>query len=116
MKNFSSNKLPFKESKMHFIKVLYISTCSSVIKSMHINTINQNHVMSSCNARLRTKFTAVCLPLTMSSSQSQSQTYQSQLDRRKQMLDSTELSLKNQITQLEGQLERTNETLTSQVF
>ncbi|XP_056005210.1 centrosomal protein of 63 kDa-like isoform X3 [Ostrea edulis] len=46
--------------------------------------------------------------------QSQSQTYQSQLDRRKQMLDSTELSLKNQITQLEGQLERTNETLTSQ--
>lgn len=61
-------------------------------------------------------FTAIYLSLTVSSSQSQSQTYQSQLDRRKQMLDSTELSLKNQISQLEGQLERTNDTLTSQVY
>lgn len=46
--------------------------------------------------------------------QSQSQTYQSQLNRRKQILDNTESSLKSQISQLEGQLKRANESQATQ--
>jgi len=40
--------------------------------------------------------------------------YQSQLDRRRDLLDSTEQSLRSQITQLEGQLERARDTVNSQ--
>ncbi|XP_069104805.1 centrosomal protein of 63 kDa-like isoform X2 [Argopecten irradians] len=46
--------------------------------------------------------------------QGQSQTYQSQVEKRRQLLDNAEVSFKTQITQLEGQLERTNQTLVSQ--
>ncbi|XP_033759366.1 centrosomal protein of 63 kDa-like isoform X4 [Pecten maximus] len=46
--------------------------------------------------------------------QGQSQTYQSQVEKRRQLLDNTEVSFKTQISQLEGQLERTNQTLISQ--
>lgn len=56
-------------------------------------------------------FTFVANP----SFQSQSQTYQSQLNRRKQMLDNTESSLKSQISQLEGHLKRANESQATQV-
>ena len=52
---------------------------------------------------------------TNTSFQSQSQTYQSQLNRRKQILDNTESSLKSQISQLEDKLRRANESQMSQV-
>ncbi|XP_046580611.1 centrosomal protein of 63 kDa-like [Haliotis rubra] len=44
----------------------------------------------------------------------QSQTYQSQIDRRRQLQDNTELNLKTTITQLEGQAERQGDTITTQ--
>ncbi|XP_048246188.1 centrosomal protein of 63 kDa-like [Haliotis rufescens] len=46
--------------------------------------------------------------------QQQSQTYQSQIDRRRQLQDNTELNLKTTITQLEGQAERQADTVTTQ--
>ncbi|OWF49680.1 centrosomal protein of 63 kDa-like isoform X2 [Mizuhopecten yessoensis] len=46
--------------------------------------------------------------------QGQSQTYQSQVERRRQLLDNSEVSFKSQIAQLESQLERTNQTLVTQ--
>lgn len=52
---------------------------------------------------------------TNQSFQSQSQTYQSQLNRRKQILDNTESSLKSQIAQLEGQLQRSHDLQSTQV-
>ena len=42
--------------------------------------------------------------------------YQSQLDRRRDMLDSTEMNLRAQITQLERQLARTRKNYNSQVI
>ena len=47
--------------------------------------------------------------------QQQTVSYQSQLDRRRDMLDSTEMTLRAQIAQLEGQLARTRENYSSQV-
>ena len=41
--------------------------------------------------------------------------YQSQLDRRRDILDSTEMKLRAQITELEGQLARTRDSYSSQV-
>ncbi|XP_067669816.1 centrosomal protein of 63 kDa-like [Haliotis asinina] len=46
--------------------------------------------------------------------QQQSQTYQSQIDRRRQLQDNTELNLKTTITQLEGQAERQGDIITTQ--
>ncbi|XP_060075946.1 centrosomal protein of 63 kDa-B-like [Ylistrum balloti] len=46
--------------------------------------------------------------------QGQSQTYQSQVEKRRQLLDNAEVSFKTQISQLDGQLERTNQALVSQ--
>ena len=48
--------------------------------------------------------------------QSQSQTYQSQLGKRKEMMDNTEQNLRAQISQLENQLQRTRDTVNSQVW
>ena len=47
--------------------------------------------------------------------QHQANSYQAQLGKRKEMLDSTELNFKAQITQLEGQLDRARDTINSQV-
>ena len=48
--------------------------------------------------------------------QQQTVSYQNQLDRRREMLDSTESSLKTQLGQAEGQLSRARGTIDSQVY
>ena len=47
--------------------------------------------------------------------QNQSSSYQTQLGKRKDMLTSTEQNLRAQITQLEEQLQRSRDTVNSQV-
>ena len=47
--------------------------------------------------------------------QQQANAYQGQLEKRRQILDSTEYNFKSQITQLEGQLDRARDTLQAQV-
>ena len=48
--------------------------------------------------------------------QQQSQTYQMQLDKRRELLDCTEMSLNSQIAQLEAKLASTSESLKMQVI
>ncbi|ELT96034.1 hypothetical protein CAPTEDRAFT_227992 [Capitella teleta] len=50
----------------------------------------------------------------LSLSQQQSSSYQSQLDRRKEMLDSAEINMKSQVAQLESQLQRARDMINSQ--
>jgi hypothetical protein len=48
-------------------------------------------------------------------SQQPSSNYQNQLDRRREMLDSAELNMKSQVSQLESQLQRARDMINSQV-
>ena len=62
-----------------------------------------------------TEICTVLLTQYLCTLQSQSDTYQSQLGKRKEMMDTTEQNLRAQISQLESQLQRARDTINSQV-